>query len=221
MVMITADPLLVPLWTPPTAVAEGVELFVFDLDHHPAHEELQPHLRRRAVGRRMLLHLLASGLGVLPEDIELGRTNNGKPVLMSPQSPLAFNVSYTRRWLAVAVAYGSDGQIGVDVETLDPTIDAIEVARHHFHASELAHLQSLAPADRPLVFYRFWTAKEAVLKALGTGLSLDPRLIEIELGADLRLRSGGYDMQLWQWQIRLGSDNLILTLARGRYECRP
>ncbi len=210
--MTPVDPLLVPVWTPPQPVAGGVELFVFDLDHSPAHDEPRPHIRRRAVGRRILPHLLASRLRVAPEEIEMDRTPGGKPVLVRPQAPLAFNVSYTRRWFAAALA--TAGQVGVDVEALDLTIDAMDVARHHFHASELVHLRSLATADRPLAFYRFWTAKEAVLKALGTGLSLDPRLIEIELMADLRLRVCGYDMQLWQWQFPLGGDILILTFAR-------
>ncbi|MGA2499467.1 MAG: 4'-phosphopantetheinyl transferase superfamily protein [Tepidisphaeraceae bacterium] len=248
--MNTADPLLVPLWTPPQPVARNVELFLFDLDHSLAHDEPKPHIRRRAVGRRVLLHLLASRLGVAPEDIEIGRAAGGKPMLHCPQSPLAFSVSYTRRWFAAALTQGTytwsetgseftlervlpvpsgedtlkrelQTQIGVDVETLDPTIEAMETAHHHFHPNELAHLQSLAPADRPLAFYRLWTAKEAVLKALGTGLSLDSRQVEIEPGPVPRLRMAGYSMHLNLWQLPIAGDTLILALARPTHPGQP
>ena len=37
------------------------------------------------------------------------------------------------------------------------------------------------------MFYQLWTIKEAYLKAIGTGLSISPALVEIELSPE-----GGY-----------------------------
>lgn len=46
-------------------------------------------------------------------------------------------------------------------------------------ADEREYIQQLPPSQRPLLQTVLWTRKEAVLKALGTGLALDPSLVDV------------------------------------------
>jgi 4'-phosphopantetheinyl transferase len=64
------------------------------------------------------------------------------------------------------------GAIGVDVEALTPFGDLAAVARRWFSPTEQAALSALPPDRRLAGFYRLWTRKEAVVKALGLGMTL-------------------------------------------------
>lgn len=75
------------------------------------------------------------------------------------------SVSHGRGLVAVAASTG--GPVGVDVESHRP-FDTAGLARRWFDPAELAWL---AERPDPLAgFLQLWTAKEAVGKALGTGL---------------------------------------------------
>jgi 4'-phosphopantetheinyl transferase len=64
------------------------------------------------------------------------------------------------------------------VRTAPPTA----VAEALLSSAEAATLERLAAPERDRVFARAWVRKEAVLKALGTGLAIDSRLIEVGTG---------------------------------------
>src|SRR3546814_6405959 len=58
---------------------------------------------------------------------------------------------------------------GIDLERQRPRARALEIAERYFSADEAAALAALPAADRSVAFLELWTAKEAVLKALGRG----------------------------------------------------
>ncbi|MGC9219946.1 MAG: 4'-phosphopantetheinyl transferase family protein [Solirubrobacteraceae bacterium] len=92
----------------------------------------------------------------------------GKPYL--PNHPnLHVSVAHCRG-LIVAASTGA-GAIGVDVEPLPvaPT-SARRVCRRLFTSSESAWLDGLAEPDFAVRFAQAWTIKEAIGKALGTGV---------------------------------------------------
>ncbi|MEU5539631.1 4'-phosphopantetheinyl transferase superfamily protein [Streptomyces sp. NPDC020362] len=68
----------------------------------------------------------------------------------------------------VAVAL-SAAAIGVDVEVVRP-LSFVNLARRWFDPAEAAWLARRPEDHRPEDFYRLWTAKEALGKALGVGL---------------------------------------------------
>jgi 4'-phosphopantetheinyl transferase len=61
--------------------------------------------------------------------------------------------------------------VGVDVEVRRPRARALELARRFFAPQEAAILEQLPPDEHLAAFLTLWTAKEAVLKAHGGGLS--------------------------------------------------
>lgn len=68
-----------------------------------------------------------------------------------------------------AFAY-SDYGIGIDVELIRPLSNILSLAKRFFTEKEASYLESLSSQEQIETFFRFWTAKEAYLKATGEGL---------------------------------------------------
>lgn len=97
----------------------------------------------------------------------------GKPELIhddAPQ-PLEFNVSHRGGFALYAFVLGRE--IGIDVEQLRVVSEARTIARNHFTSAEIRLLENAADERAAQeCFFRLWTRKEAVIKAVGTGLSM-------------------------------------------------
>ncbi|HEY9643835.1 MAG TPA: 4'-phosphopantetheinyl transferase superfamily protein [Coleofasciculaceae cyanobacterium] len=121
------------------------------------------------VGRGSLRQILGQYLHLAPDQLQLGYGDHGKPFLIDAPH-LQFNVSHAHG-LALYVVRQTH-PIGVDLEHLGrPLMDLEQLSERFFSAKEHAELLAL-PADQKLTaFFRGWTAKEAYLKAIGTGLS--------------------------------------------------
>ncbi len=88
---------------------------------------------------------------------------------------LSLSISHRGELGLAAVTLLPATLIGADLEVVEPRDPAL--VRHFFTDAEAA---AVARAGRPeLTLNRIWSAKEAVLKALGVGLRLDTRHIEI------------------------------------------
>jgi 4'-phosphopantetheinyl transferase len=128
--------------------------------------------RRFIVGRARLRELLAARLGVPPEAVELAYGGNGKPALAQryADSGWRFNIAHCDD---VAVyAFSRDSDIGIDIEAIREIPEADAIAARFFSRREYAAYAALAPRERPVGFLECWTRKEAVVKALGDGLSM-------------------------------------------------
>jgi len=62
--------------------------------------------------------------------------------------------------------------IGVDVEGMDRSVDIDMLAEQYFAASEQELIVEAPSEQRMEIFFRLWTLKEAMLKAVGTGLAM-------------------------------------------------
>jgi 4'-phosphopantetheinyl transferase len=108
----------------------------------------------------------------------------GKPFL--DRGP-AFNLSRRRGWCAFVIGIDT-APCGIDLELTRKVDDAMDLAGEVFTRAEIDTLRvmtgstDLAGIDaRSLAFLRGWTRKEAVLKAIGFGLGLEPRLVHVGL----------------------------------------
>jgi 4'-phosphopantetheinyl transferase len=104
----------------------------------------------------------------------------GKPGLAGA-APLAFNVTHCDDLALIALA--GAGAVGVDVERADRKVDVEPLARRCLSEAERRILEARPPAQRAPLFMRYWTRKEAVAKALGVGLAIDFRSIEVDIDA--------------------------------------
>lgn len=139
--------------------------------------------RRAFLARRCFLRaVLASYLGCSPEEIAYAQGEHGKPRLASPGGELSFSLSRSGEWILLGLSRGRE--LGVDVERGDGLADARDlerVAERALTAAERARLARLPAAERARALLRAWTRKEALLKALGTGLAREPDTVEVGL----------------------------------------
>jgi 4'-phosphopantetheinyl transferase len=77
-------------------------------------------------------------------------------------------------------------RVGIDIEAERPLTDVTLLARRILTPREGAAFEALPEAARPRALLAAWTRKEAVLKAIGTGVSGGLASIEVLLGADTR-----------------------------------
>jgi 4'-phosphopantetheinyl transferase len=130
--------------------------------------------------RRTLLRLmLAERLHCRPETIEYALGPNGKPCLGGRfrRSTVRFNLAHSNGLVALAFTEGSE--VGVDVERIQPLPGLDALARGCFTASERHAWLDLDSADRTDLFFMVWTRKEALLKAFGTGLMIEPNRVQV------------------------------------------
>ena len=117
-----------------------------------------------------LRYVLGLHLGRHPRDSAFRTGAHGKPELDDPAAGhLPFNLSHSANHALIGIGAAA---IGVDVEAERPITDALAIARAHFHPGEVADLTRLSGSARLRAFFACWTRKEAVVKALGLGLSL-------------------------------------------------
>jgi 4'-phosphopantetheinyl transferase len=132
--------------------------------------------------RRTLHTTLADALGVPAGELELDADARGKPFVRWPVTDLCFSVTHARGLSAVAHAWGRD--VGIDAESLDRDVEGWTLWRHALSSRELAALDG-EPEGGNAALLRAWVRKEALSKAVGLGLDLDPATVE--LSADGRI----------------------------------
>lgn len=123
---------------------------------------------------------------------------HGKPFL--PGSKWSFSLSHCRELVAVAVCEGC--ALGVDVEHVDPRHATDMIAHRVYGPAELADIS--AQPDRVARFFERWTLKEALVKAMGTGIGEDLPSIELRMepGRAFITRGDSRSWQLHWWTPR-------------------
>jgi len=140
-----------------------------------------PHLRQRdAACRGLLRELLGAYLQVAPVEVELVRQEHGKPVLCADQASLHFSYSHSGNY--VAYGFSVDGELGVDIEDCSRVSRQLEIARSFFHEREYRDLLAMEESQRRQAFFRYWTLKEAWLKARGEGIFAGLDQFSFDLG---------------------------------------
>jgi 4'-phosphopantetheinyl transferase len=144
---------------------------------HPALRGGEAAVWRLPVGAEQPIESIAARyLGRSPGSVRVVRSEAGKPELEGPD--LAVSLTHTGDVLLVAIA--ADGEVGVDAEALRPDVADWTLVDHALTVSERVRLEVLPTADRAESFLRTWSRKEAILKAAGTGLGIDPRQVDLD-----------------------------------------
>ena len=151
--------------------------------------------RRYVAAHAWLRRVLGAYLGIAPQHLRFDADAHGKPMLAhrhaNGDAALRFNMSHSKDIALIAVTSGPE--VGVDIEALRDDLPGPDLAAGVLSAGELDELARCAPQDHPAVFVGCWTRKEACLKALGVGLGLEPRALDVGLQAQrmtLQLGSG-------------------------------
>jgi 4'-phosphopantetheinyl transferase len=136
------------------------------------------HRQRFMAGRGTLRTILGQYLDIAPKQVEFEYQPRGKPLLAAKfaDQGLLFNLSHSQDLALLGVS--CQHQIGVDLEYIRTMSDLEGLAKRFFSAREYEYLRLLSPAQQQQIFFRYWTCKEAYLKATGDGLV---QLEEIEI----------------------------------------
>ena len=183
-------------WRPLTRIADAAIIHV-DLTWHAARaakalESLDEtertrwgryrHLRPRtefALCRAALRAVLCRHLDCRNDDLAFRASPHGKPsaLVCGARAPVSFNVSHSGAHGLIALA--ERGRVGVDVEERVSRPDPDGPIRTVFSRAEQDELATAQGAHKVDLFFTLWTMKEALIKALGVGLSLDTSGFEI------------------------------------------
>lgn len=129
------------------------------------------------LARCVLRSMLGKALHLPASEVRLRAGPNGKPELDTGNHSLSFNLSHSGNQVAVAIAPGPT-RLGVDIELHNPGVEIHSIARNYFCPREIELLRG-SPEQARSHFFRFWTLKEAYLKAVGIGLGLKLSTIDV------------------------------------------
>ena len=130
-------------------------------------------------------------------------------------APVSFNVSHSGSH--GLIAYAPEGWVGVDVEERTARADLDGLMKTALSPAERDELASESELHRLHGFLRLWTIKEALIKAVGLGVSIN--MSELEVPAAMRHGSAGGVFELPQtpgmtWRLEdLGGERFTAALA--------
>lgn len=119
---------------------------------------------RFVICRALLKFILAEHMDLEIDKIIIDIDANKKPYLAAYPS-VFFNISHAGDYALIAIA---KSPVGVDIEYMNKSFDYEEILPHVFSKTEIDKTN-----NRHFTFYKFWTRKEAIVKAIGKGINDD------------------------------------------------
>jgi 4'-phosphopantetheinyl transferase len=177
-------------WSAPTEMEDqGIHVWGFSLDgslsfveqcrswlSEEERERAARFIRREDHFRFVLAHgglraVLARYAGLHPSTLTFQPDATGKPALLNgyvSRHPLRFNLSHSHGRMLMAISNRQD--VGVDLEQIRDKVEAAKLAERFYAPTERERVLSLSGPGQTQRFYRYWVAKEAVLKGQAVGL---------------------------------------------------
>lgn len=139
------------------------------------------HRQRFIAAHSLLRSIISLYIDASPREIIFGHEEKKKPFLQSPATSLQFNLAHSEHMAVYALTMNH--AIGVDIEKIKQAYPE-NVAERFFHRKEVNDLLHLDEDKRPEHFYRIWARKEAIVKAIGKGLSLPLASFTVSINDD-------------------------------------
>jgi len=169
---------------------------------------------RSITARGGLRWLLSSYSGVAPEALIFQEGDYGKPLVRGTSIHQEFSVSHSGNYILIAITTGA--QCGVDIEGSQPHISEQSIGESFFCPREVQWLRQTEKS-----FSRLWTIKEAILKAVGRGLSIPLSDIDVTDIVEGRasmtsIKAPGLESQpLWVQELTLVDDYATAVAVVG------
>lgn len=173
---------------------------------------------RFIVGRALLRTLVGRYLDVPAGDLRFDYNSHGKPSLASEglDTAVRFNLSHTQSLAVFAITRGRE--VGVDLEMVREDFEWEPVARQVLSHAEIAFISAFPPRDQTRMFFVFWTRKEALAKALGRGLTLPLKRLDLigesaNAGIIVNVDGIAHDERVWSVQDLETTSDLTAAIA--------
>lgn len=116
------------------------------------------------LGQLLVRYVMINRYKIEYDKMELKKNINGKPYIEG--LPIHYNISHSGEWL---IACFSNKEVGVDIERIrEPNYS---VAKKFFSEEEFSILENeREEIKKKELFFKIWTAKEAYVKMLGSGI---------------------------------------------------
>lgn len=124
-------------------------------------------INRFIICRTFLKLILAQQTVDNVSNIYIKTDNNNKPYISSKKT-IFFNLSHAADYAIIAVC---SVPIGIDLEFQNKKFEFKEILNSTFSDLEIETISKAK--DQTAMFYKFWTRKEAIVKATGVGISAD------------------------------------------------
>jgi 4'-phosphopantetheinyl transferase len=172
------------------ASSSDFDSFLPKLHHFLSIEEHEKALRLRRENQRntfilnhsLLRLILSVKTGISPFQIGFELGSYGKPYLSQEIPDIHFNISDSDD---VCLLGFWSNPLGVDIEQIRSDVEAEAIAARFFSIRECRHIGRNGPEH----FYKYWSRKEAVLKATGLGITTMLPCIGVVTGINI-LQSG-------------------------------
>ena len=157
------------------------------------------------VSHGILRTIMGRYLNVEANKLQFCYGKYGKPALTNTfgEGKICFSLSHSEGF--VLYAFTGWGEIGVDIERIRDIVEMDQIAERVFSQRELHIYRALPMAKKKEAFFNSWTRKEAILKAIGTGISLrlDKFDVSFSPGEAIKaLRIAEHSKELSQWSIK-------------------
>ena len=178
--------------------------------------------RQFVLCRAALRVVLSERLGCTNRALSFGYGEQGKPfaTVDGQRADVGFNVSHSGGHGLVAIA--PRDWLGVDVEERVANRDLEGIASLVYGPVERRLLAAATGCEKVHLFYRLWSLKEALIKALGAGFSLNPSKFEVPPAMLQGERASSFrfpDAPSSEWRLLdLGEPRFAAALA---YELPP
>ena len=140
--------------------------------------------RRWACFRGATRKILSTRTRTTPHQVPIVLTDHGKPVLAHPFDHLHFSLSHCNDLGLLAIS--TVGPIGIDVEPRIRASELLDCESTFCHPDEIGKLP-IKHISRCRELMNIWIAKEALLKALGTGFIHPPESVRLKPEASSHL----------------------------------
>ncbi len=166
----------------PASIATAHELLSAAERARMASYRLAAQGHRFAVVRAWVRRMLAEHLAASPAELPIWSPRHEKPRLEEGMPDLRFSVSHSGDLAMCCIAAGLE--VGIDIEVDRTPAATAALATTVLDEKERAAIDLLRPEERHEAILREWTRKEAMLKALGTGLRLPPAHLRLGMGPE-------------------------------------
>ncbi|OJX38149.1 MAG: hypothetical protein BGO78_08970 [Chloroflexi bacterium 44-23] len=133
----------------------------------------------RWVSKKVLMKAMPQISSIPLPQLSIKNEESGAPIALSNGSRLSGMLSLSHREDLATAAWTSqaDLRIGIDLEKIEPRSTAF--IQDFFTKAEAAQVFSQPSENQALAACLIWSGKEAILKALQTGLRIDTRQVEV------------------------------------------
>jgi 4'-phosphopantetheinyl transferase len=158
---------------------------LLDRDERERHDRFVRQIDRSVFAVSHALARIVAGhhAGVAPRALAYATASPGsKPRLAGPASTVQFSISHSGWHAVLAISRGVP--LGVDLERIgrhDPEASLLDAV---LGADERGAFAATPATRRAWAFSRYWSRKEAVLKATGDGLGIAPDRIAVSAPGD-------------------------------------